>query len=364
MKSPHKTVILTIGLLICLGTLSAPQEDTLESLKSIALIEQKVMVPMRDGVRLATDIYRPKTDKPVSEVLNSENPGLLRLVSTTNAGSVPYGVYAKNGYVFITNNNDLLIFDIHNPKNPQKVGAVGTGVTFSVTVMNGLAFTVGESGLFIIDISDPANPKKLGALQLQGEGESIWLEGTLAYIATSAGLEIIDISDPTRPSMVSHCSEGPARGIALVDSIAYVANRINGLEVIDVASPANPQKVTTISGTRTAWNVHVHEDYLFLARHQYGVDIFSITDRKDPRKIGSFCDDDGGEALSVWGDKDYLYVADNFGVEVLDINDPAHPRQIEELGGLGCTHDIFVEGTKLFIASVEKGLIILEFTPE
>jgi len=70
MKSPQKAVILTIGLLICLGTLPAPQEDTLESLKSIAIIEQKVMVPMRDGVRLATDIYRPKTDKPVPVILS------------------------------------------------------------------------------------------------------------------------------------------------------------------------------------------------------------------------------------------------------------------------------------------------------
>ena len=70
MKSSKKAVILTIGLLICLGTLPAPQEDTLESLKSIAVIEQKVMVPMRDGVRLATDIYRPKTDKPVPVILS------------------------------------------------------------------------------------------------------------------------------------------------------------------------------------------------------------------------------------------------------------------------------------------------------
>ena len=38
------------------------QSDILKKLDSIATIDQKVMVPMRDGVRLATDIYRPKTD--------------------------------------------------------------------------------------------------------------------------------------------------------------------------------------------------------------------------------------------------------------------------------------------------------------
>src|SRR3970040_1844611 len=29
-------------------------------LQSVAIVERKVMVPMRDGVRLATDIYRPR----------------------------------------------------------------------------------------------------------------------------------------------------------------------------------------------------------------------------------------------------------------------------------------------------------------
>ncbi len=40
-------------------------DEIVEKLKSMAIIEQKVMVPMRDGVKLSTDIYRPKTDKPV-----------------------------------------------------------------------------------------------------------------------------------------------------------------------------------------------------------------------------------------------------------------------------------------------------------
>lgn len=41
------------------------QEDIFEKLEAIAICDQKVMIPMRDGVRLATDIYRPKTENPV-----------------------------------------------------------------------------------------------------------------------------------------------------------------------------------------------------------------------------------------------------------------------------------------------------------
>ncbi len=40
-------------------------EDVRAQLEANAIIEQKVMVPMRDGVRLAADVYRPKTNAPV-----------------------------------------------------------------------------------------------------------------------------------------------------------------------------------------------------------------------------------------------------------------------------------------------------------
>ncbi len=287
----------------------------------------------------------------------------LKIISATRAGNVPYGVYVENGHAYITNNNELLIFDIDNPEEPDKVGAISTGVTFSLTVKDGLAYTVGDKGC-IIDVSNPSKPLMLSELPLAGTGHSIWVEDTIAYVTTTEGLEIFDISYPVRPSKVSHCSEGPARGIVCVDGIAYVANRITGLEIIDVTNPSTPQKIKTLPGTQAAWHVHRHKDYLFLARHGYGVEIYDIKERKNPQLIGRFCDDDGGEALSIWGDSNYLYVADNFGVEVLNINDPAHPMQIEELGRLGCTHDIVVKGTLLFIASVKKGLIILDFTPE
>ena len=34
--------------------------DTEKELQSIAIVERKLMVPMRDGKRMAADVYRPK----------------------------------------------------------------------------------------------------------------------------------------------------------------------------------------------------------------------------------------------------------------------------------------------------------------
>jgi predicted acyl esterase len=41
------------------------EDDVVALLEANAHITQKVMVPMRDGTRMAADVYRPRTDEPV-----------------------------------------------------------------------------------------------------------------------------------------------------------------------------------------------------------------------------------------------------------------------------------------------------------
>lgn len=60
--------------LIIISQITIAQVDVLpKTIEEIAHIEQKIMVPMRDGKRLATDVYRPKTDKPVP-IIFSKTP--------------------------------------------------------------------------------------------------------------------------------------------------------------------------------------------------------------------------------------------------------------------------------------------------
>lgn len=77
------TAALPIFLLVlyCLASpvlawQQSPQEtppDYKAELAQIAVIDQKIMMPMRDGVRLCTDIYRPKSDEPVP-IIFSKTP--------------------------------------------------------------------------------------------------------------------------------------------------------------------------------------------------------------------------------------------------------------------------------------------------
>jgi putative CocE/NonD family hydrolase len=82
------------------------QDDIRKELEEIAIIDQKVMMPMRDGIKLCTDIYRPKTDGPVPVIFvktpynfNAWRDGKE---STGRYRSVIEAV--KNGYAYVIQN--------------------------------------------------------------------------------------------------------------------------------------------------------------------------------------------------------------------------------------------------------------------
>jgi len=74
---------LTCSLLVQSAVAQRPQPDaaliarrnaTEKELESVAIIERKVMVPMRDGKRMQADIYRPKDESKKYPIIFSRTP--------------------------------------------------------------------------------------------------------------------------------------------------------------------------------------------------------------------------------------------------------------------------------------------------
>jgi putative CocE/NonD family hydrolase len=86
--------------------LAQEKEDIFEKLEKIAIVDQKVMMAMRDGIRLATDIYRPKTTEKVPIIysrtpynFNSWSDGEKRTRTAEQAYEV-----VKRGYAYVVQN--------------------------------------------------------------------------------------------------------------------------------------------------------------------------------------------------------------------------------------------------------------------
>lgn len=105
MKTIKFHVFLVLIWITSLGV-AQEQESITKKLEQIAFIEEKVMMPMRDGIRLATDIYRPKTTEKVPIIFsrtpynfNSWGDGKERTRTKERAYEA-----VKRGYAYVVQN--------------------------------------------------------------------------------------------------------------------------------------------------------------------------------------------------------------------------------------------------------------------
>ena len=102
------TFVMFLALMMSMISYSSlcAQNDVLQELEKIAIVDQKVMMPMRDGIRLATDIYRPKTSGKVPIIFsrtpynfNSWGDGKQRTRTAERALEA-----VKRGYAYVVQN--------------------------------------------------------------------------------------------------------------------------------------------------------------------------------------------------------------------------------------------------------------------
>jgi putative CocE/NonD family hydrolase len=106
-KMKRQLILMLVSICMFGGFSSLQaQEDILKKLEEIAIVDQKVMMPMRDGIRLATDIYRPKTDNKVPIIFsrtpynfNSWGDGKERTRTAQRAYEA-----VKRGYAYVVQN--------------------------------------------------------------------------------------------------------------------------------------------------------------------------------------------------------------------------------------------------------------------
>ncbi len=102
----YSTLVLLIFFSGSTEITAQAEDNILKKLETIAIIDQKVMMPMSDGIRLCTDIYRPKTDMPVPIIFsrtpynfNSWGDGERKTRTAERAYEA-----VKRGYAYVVQN--------------------------------------------------------------------------------------------------------------------------------------------------------------------------------------------------------------------------------------------------------------------
>jgi hypothetical protein len=184
-------------------------------------------------------------------------------------------------------------------RNLRRVAWWPYGTCYDVAYDPSSCVLVAGSGgtILLLDVSDLSQPRKVSDLVLQGQATHIELSQHIAYVTTYRrdGLQIVDVSHPAQPYTLGfYAAQGNAHGIEIVGHIAYLAAG-ESLDIVDVSNPVLPRLEGRYPVAGRATHTAVRGDKLY---------------------------------LEVWSEGMHPSSSGSGGIHVLDISNPAAPRQL------------------------------------
>lgn len=308
------------------------------------------------------------------------------------------GVVGQYAYV-AAENAGLRILDVSRPQQPVEVGSYNIQHWDSVqgiAVVGHYAYIAADyQGLIVLDITDPLRPVRVGGCSWDWGMKDLTVAGDYAYVVhantrggSDAGLYVVDVSNPSDPTWVGFSA---AHGefvfdvrVAVDGKYAYIAenpgmsgeNQPNGLRIVDISVPSQPGDVAYCGiydegGYGYARSVAVQGHHAYVTDGNSGLCTVNISNPLLPAKLGCYATPAYAEDVAVAGS--YAYVADRHAhdyianrwaassLRILDVSQPEQPVEVTSHHTPGYASDVAVAGSRIYLASGDGGLIILQF---
>lgn len=197
------------------------------------------------------------------------------------------------------------IFSLKNPASPQEVSRffpseLATGLTLSGNV---LAVTLRIFGVEFFDVSNPAKVRYLGKMAA-GEAQSAVFAGNRKIVVGDWGrgsrAVIADVSNPSRPRVIASAKlDGQGDGVFVQGNHLYCATGGNskirggghGLEIFDITNWKQPRKLGGVKFARKVtampdwWQVAVVNNTAFVADTENGVYVVDVSNKTRPEVV-------------------------------------------------------------------------------
>jgi len=195
-------------------------------------------------------------------------------------------------------------------------------------------------GVLIADLSDPANPVELGRFEfpfasaIEAHGDRVYVSST-----TNGGFfKVLDVSDPAHPSELGSLTTSQTYDLTVRGDYAYLVDGSafgdGGLRIVDVSNASAPNVVGQDTACSEARGIDVSADgnTTYVACTDGSLRISDTSDKANPVLIGSVMlpgvpSLDFNTTYSVVVVGNTAYVGNDYGLDEVDISNPAAPVQ-------------------------------------
>jgi hypothetical protein len=320
-----------------------------------------------------------------------------RRVAKNGQPIVGYNLVVDGGYAYVAGPTGFHIIDVSDPARPQAVAFLDEPWN-DVRVVHGNGKTVAigasfrEDATIFVDVTDPERPQV--AAKIDSFSHSLQVAGTRLYLADyTTEVPIYDVADPLSPVFLGAAAVPDAEfgihDLTVDGDRLFVNQTVDGFIAIDTASnvggaakmlariPTSYSHASAVGTTTGGRRLALHGDE-GLTGTADGAAFLRVLDG-DPasatflQELGRYATrpEVGIHNIEMRGDRAYIaYYQD--GVRVVDVSDPAQPREVAHYNTWDETADgsnafsgaigIRVVDGLIYVADSERGLVILRET--
>ncbi len=309
----------------------------------------------------------------------SNEPIVFTEISTILTGFKTTDVNVNGNVLYALDSQyGLQIYNISDPKTPEKLGSYYDSYTFAhrLCFNNGLVFIADyEDKLEIVDVSKPTNPQIIGRYQERNSSIQ-WSSSTdldvvddLAFLASQEeGLEIIDISDLTQPVKIGSYYDGKSIiVVSAINDFAFIGESGGhglgtSLKILNITDPTAPTEIFQDTQVDVGIELFISENLLYMPDEDFGLRIYNISDPSNAIKLGEKQID--GQCLNcvieTRGAYTYAFLAAwEAGLFVLDVTDPQNIIELAQYNDGGQSVSLFIQNDLVYVAERDYGLEIL-----
>ena len=205
-------------------------------------------------------------------------------------------------------------------------------------------------GVTVADALLPLHGQGVDAVdQMGGPALAVALAGDFLFAGVGPRLVILDVSRGDHATVVGRSAvlSGAVTAVAVGDGYAYVAvgsldawyyRNVPDLYAIDVRDPTRPRVVGRLGdaaaerGYETWSRLAVWEDHVYVVPELPGVRVIDVGDGTAPREVAQIrVDGPFVELRDVGVDRGYAYITTDTALHVVDVRQPAAPREVTAL---------------------------------
>jgi hypothetical protein len=348
------------------------------------------------------------------QIVDVSDPATPRPVASVFDTSFAFDVVVHHSHAFIAGaDQGLMVADVSVRDTPREVAILNTpGYARDLAIDSSTLFLADQwGGVRVVSITDPRQPREMESLAIPGWAFAVAVSnGTLLVASGSQGLHIFDVTNPAAPRAAG-AYPIPVKvtwKVATSGGRALVGTRTEGVHIVDVTQPAAARALGLIAPLADAVAVTTPGNFAYVLTRDQGVRVVDVTRSDKPRDLGGatlqgfgavggielVADrfvyagtgqgtigqvevfDVSGAAITRVGllrlpsapielvrHGSFLYVPDEFGLQILDVSNPAAPvlkgRSVFPPELSGCMN-VAVNGPHAFASGGPSGLKVVD----